>query len=62
MATVTCTYRPTDLLLLQELSSTPGASPGSVARAYVGKLYCILTLTRNDSEIENQFINNQKAY
>lgn len=64
-ATITCTYRPTELLVLQDLASMPAASPAtrdSLARAYAGKTYCTLTLARNGSEIENQFINDPAAY
>lgn len=60
--TLTCAYRPTDLLVQQDLSSTGTASPDSVARAYDGKTYCTLTFSRNGSEIENQFVNDLLAY
>ncbi|WP_151087959.1 hypothetical protein [Hymenobacter baengnokdamensis] len=64
-ATVTCTYRPTSLLVLQDLTGIAAASPAtrdSLARAYAGKTYCTLTLARNGSEIENQFVNDPAAY
>ena len=64
-ATVTCTYRPTPLLVLQDLASVPAATPAtrdSLARAYVGKTYCTLTLARNGGEIENQLVNDPAAY
>jgi hypothetical protein len=64
-ATITCTYRPTALLVLQDLASLPSATPAtrdSLARAYAGKTYCTLTLARNGAEIENQFVNNPAAY
>jgi len=64
-ATITCTYRPTELLVQQDLASIPAVSPAtrdSLARAYAGKTYCTLTLARNGSEIENQFVNDPAAY
>ena len=64
-ATVTCTYRPTPLLVLQDLASVPVATPSvrdSLAHAYTGKTYCTLTLARQGSEIENQFVNDPAAY
>lgn len=61
-ATITCTYRPIDLLVLQDLASTPTAGHDSLARAYAGKTYCTLTLARNGSEVENQFVNDPTAY
>lgn len=61
-ATITCTYRPTDLLVLQDLTSTPTAGRDSLARAYAGKTYCTLTLARNGRELENQFVNDPAAY
>lgn len=61
-ATIICTYRPTDLLVLQDLTSNPTAGRDSLARAYAGKTYCTLTLARNGSEIENQFVTNPTAY
>ena len=64
-ATVTCTYRPTDLLVWQDLTSMPATNPAtrdSLTRAYAGKTYCTLTLARQGSEIENQFINEPATY
>lgn len=64
-ATITCTYRPIELLVLQELASVSTPSPAfrdSLARAYAGKTYCTLMLARNGSEIENQFVNDPAAY
>lgn len=63
-ATITCTYRPTDLLVLQELGNraSTSAARDSVARAYAGKAYCVLTLSKNGGEIENQLINNRPVY
>ena len=63
-AVLTCTYRPTELLVLQEVGSS-GSTPAtrdSMARAYAGKTYCALTLARNGGEIENQFVTNPPAY
>jgi len=64
-ATITCAYRPTALLVLQDLASISTASPAthdSLARAYAGKTYCTLTLARNGGEIENLFVNDPTAY
>ncbi len=64
-ATLTCTYRPLDLLVLQDLAALPASTAAvrdSLARAYAGKTYCTLTLARNGGEIENQFINDPVAY
>jgi hypothetical protein len=62
---VICAYRPTDQLVLQELSSIPNATPAvrdSLARAYAGKTYCTLTLAGHSGELENQFVNDPVAY
>lgn len=64
-ATITCSYQPLDLLVRQDLVNLPAATPAtrdSLARAYVGKTYCTLTLARNGAEIENQFVNDPVAY
>lgn len=64
-ATVTCTYRPVDQLVLQDLATMPNTTPitrDSLARAYTGKTYCTLTLARNGSELENQFVNDPVVY
>lgn len=64
-ATVTCTYRPLDLLVLQDLAAAPATTPAgrdSLARAYAGKTYCTLTLARNGAEIENQFVSDPATY
>jgi hypothetical protein len=63
--TITCAYRPTELLVLQDLAGSQAATPAtrdSLARAYAGKTYCTLTLARNGSEVENQFINDPARY
>lgn len=63
--TVTCSYRPTDLLVQQDLAHMPVAAPitrDSVARAYAGKTYCSLTLSRNGQELESQFVNDPPTY
>jgi hypothetical protein len=63
--TITCAYRPLDLLVLQDLGNIATATPStrdSLARAYVDKTYCSLTLSRNGSEIETQFVNDPAAY
>jgi hypothetical protein len=57
--TITCAYRPPDLLVLQDLASTPAAGPAtrdSLARAYAGQTYCTLTFARDGQELENQFV------
>lgn len=60
---VTCAYRPIDLLVLQELATaTSPISPASQARAYAGKTCCTLYLTRNGSEVENIFVNDPNTY
>lgn len=58
-ATITCAYRPTELLVLQDLAGQPAAASAardSLARAYAGKTYCTLTFSRNGQELENQFV------
>ena len=64
-ATVTCTYRPTDLVVSQELASGEGNSRSamvdSVRKAYATKLYCSLSLAREGGEIENAFIRDEAA-
>lgn len=54
--TVTGAYRPTDLLVSQELTAeatapTP-AFVDSLRRAYAGKVYCTLALARDSAELE----------
>lgn len=64
-ATVSCAYRPTPLLVLQDLAQLPTATPAqrdSLARAYAGKTYCALSLARNGGEIENALVNDPAAY
>jgi hypothetical protein len=63
-ATITCTYRPTDLLVLQDLAKAPAnvVTQDSLAHNYLGKTYCTLKLACNGSEIENQFVNDPAAY
>lgn len=64
-ATVTCTYRPTDLVVSQELAGDEGDSRypkvDSVRQAYASKLYCSLSLARDGGEIENAFIRDEAA-
>ena len=63
--TVTCAYHPTDLLVSRDLAGLPDApiiARDSLARAYAGKTYCTLTLTRKGAEIENAFIADRTAY
>ena len=57
--TITCAYRPTKLLVLQDLVgqlAATAATRDSLARAYAGKIYCTLTFSRNGQELENQFL------
>lgn len=65
-ATVTCNYRPTELLVSQELASQDAdATPlplDSVRRTYAGKVYCTLALARNGAEIENGVIRDELAF
>lgn len=64
-ATITCTYRPTDLVVSQELASNEGDSRSlmvdSVRKAYATKLYCFLSLARDGGEIENANIRDETA-
>ena len=64
--TITCAYRPTPLLVLQDLAgaSEPETttSRDSLGRAYAGKTYCVLSFSRNGSEIENAFVTDPPAY
>lgn len=63
--TVTCSYRPPDLLVSQEL--TPEATPASpvlidsLRRTYAGRLYCTLALARDSAEIETSLIRDETA-
>jgi hypothetical protein len=54
--TITCGYRPPELLVSQELA-TQAAPPApalrdSLRRTYAGKLYCTLALARDSAELE----------
>ena len=64
--TLTCTYRPTDLLVAQELRTLGRpATPGlldSLRGSYAGKTYCALTLTKNGTDFESQFAGNPTTY
>ncbi len=64
-ATLTCGYRPPDLLVSQELPTAPTpASPGlldSLRRTYAGKLYCTLALARDSAELEQSVIRDETA-
>lgn len=60
---VTCTYRPTDLLVAQELSqATPTVSIDSLRRSYAGKTYFALSLAQNGVEIENRYLPDAQAF
>ncbi|PJJ59575.1 hypothetical protein [Hymenobacter chitinivorans] len=65
-ATVTCTYRPTELLVAQELHSSelPATTQvlDSLRRAYAGKTYIALDLSLGGTEIENQFVNDKTRF
>lgn len=64
-ATVTCSYRPPDLLVSQELPPEP-TTPNpvfldSLRRTYAGKLYCTLALARDSAELEQGVIRDETA-
>ena len=63
--TVTCAYRPLDLLVSQELtieaSSPNPAYVDSLRRAYAGKVYCTLSLSRDSTELEAAVSTNETA-
>ena len=64
-ATITCAYRPTSLQVLQDLTRQPLATPAlrdSVIRIYEGKTYCTLSLSRNNNEIEAQYVTDPAAF
>ena len=64
-ATVTCTYRPVPLLVLQDMTRLVAPTPAtrdSLARAYAGKTYCSLSLARDGGEIENALVTDPAAY
>ncbi|WP_139926242.1 hypothetical protein [Hymenobacter sp. DG01] len=62
-AELTCAYRPTELLVAQELANPNSitASPDSVRRQFAGRQYFTLSLAQDGAEIENQFITNPTA-
>ena len=64
-ATISCSYRPPDLLLSQELAVRPATTPvvlDSLRRMYASKTYCTLTLSQGGAEIESPLIQNSDAY
>lgn len=64
-ATVSCSYRPLDLLVAQELAGRAPATPAlvdSLRRSYAGRAYFSLALARNGTEIENQFVTDHDAF
>ncbi|TGE20857.1 hypothetical protein [Hymenobacter metallicola] len=64
-ATVMCSYRPTDLLVAQELAGAPRTSPAmldSLRHHFAGKTYFSLSLAQNGTEIENQYIRDATAF
>lgn len=64
--TVTCTYRPTDLLVAQEVEAAANTVSApqldSLRRSYAGKTYCVLALAKDSVAIENQFATNATAF
>ncbi|UOQ75197.1 hypothetical protein [Hymenobacter cellulosilyticus] len=64
-ATVTCSYRPADLLVAQELAGAPPASPAaldSLRRTFAGRAHFSLSLAQNGTEIENRYIRDATAF
>lgn len=65
-ATVTCSYRPPDLLVAQELAGGEGAATpaavDSLRRSYAGRAYFSLALSQNGTEIENQLVTDHDAF
>lgn len=60
---VTCTYRPTDLLIAQELARNANSVPlDSLRRTYAGKTYFALTLAQNEVEIEDRYLPDNAAF
>ena len=63
---ITCTYRPTDLLVAQEVESIPhpvsSTQLDSLRRSYAGKTYCVLALAKDSAAIENQFATDATAF
>jgi hypothetical protein len=57
-AEVVCTYRPTGLLVAQELANQPTseATLDSVRQAFATKRYFSLSLSQGGTEIENQYV------
>lgn len=65
-ATITCGYRPIDLLVSQELANQAAdALPlhsDSVRRTFGDKQYITLSLSREGAEVENQLIRDELAF
>lgn len=63
--TVTCSYRPPDLLVSQELTpeetTARPATVDSLRHTYAGKLYCTLALSRDSAELETSLIRDETA-
>lgn len=59
-----CAYRPTGLLVAQELASrsASAATLDSVQHAFNGKRYFSLSFSQGGAEIENQFVTNPSAF
>lgn len=64
--TLTCRYRPVDLLVAQDLANAhqplTTRAADSVRREYAGKAYFALELTGPGGEIENTLVNTPAAY
>lgn len=63
--TVSCSYRPLDLLVAQEIGSVGQAEPSvidSLRHHYAGKAYFSLALAQNNTEIENRYVTDQVAF
>jgi hypothetical protein len=63
----TCTYRPTDLQVAQELKAMSLSSPpvnvvDSLRHRYSDRAYFALSLAQDGAEIENQWVTDQNAY
>lgn len=65
-ATATCSYRPTAVLVAQDVRthSLPSTPPtlDSLRRTYEGRAHFTLALSQGGAEIENQFVNDRLAY
>ena len=64
--TITCSYRPIDLLVSQELANqaadSPPLNPDSVRQTFSDRQYLTLSLSRDGTEVENLLIRNELAF